>query len=89
MAQFRGIIKSGRSEASRLGHKTTGLNVLGNGWASGVEARLEYSGNEDIIIIYGTHGSNGMEHKKEIGTIQFDSNNELCFFPASTGTIKI
>ena len=32
MARFRGTVKGGRGEGSRLGHKNSGLTLRGNTW---------------------------------------------------------
>ena len=64
MAQFRGTVEGGRSVASRLGHKTTGLATECNGWDTGVKVEAQW--NEklqcDEFYIFHTNGSS-MKHK--------------------------
>ena len=64
MAQFRGTVEGGRSIASRLGHKTTGLATECNGWDTGVKVEAQW--NEklqcDEVYIFHTNGSS-MKHK--------------------------
>jgi len=59
MAQYRGTIQGNRSQASRLGHKTTGLNVACNGWSAGVSVDARYldKKDQDVFLIYATGGS--------------------------------
>lgn len=40
MAHFYGTIKGGRGEASRLGHKSTGLHTVAASWSGAVEVDL-------------------------------------------------
>lgn len=40
MAHFRGTVRGGRTEASRLGHKTTGLSVNAASWEGAVSVYL-------------------------------------------------
>ena len=62
MARFRGIVKSGRGESTRLGHTSTGLSTHCNGWDGGIAV---YAGNSngtqpgaDRFVVYVTGGSN-------------------------------
>jgi hypothetical protein len=59
MAQFRGTVQGGRSEASRLGHKNTGLTTTTNGWSGGVKVEAIYRQDfdADVFHIYATSGS--------------------------------
>ena len=54
MAQFRGTIQGGRGEASRLGHKSSGLTLQANGWDIGAEVSLRWNAQEqrDELCIY-------------------------------------
>jgi len=36
MAQYRAVIKGSRGEASRLGHKSSGIRAEVNGWNLGI-----------------------------------------------------
>lgn len=58
MAQFRGTVQGNRSEASRLGHKTTGLTTTCNAWDVGVRCEAVHVDGGDIIRVYATGGSN-------------------------------
>lgn len=40
MARFRGTVRGGRGEGTRLGHKTTGLKTVAKGWGGEVHVRL-------------------------------------------------
>lgn len=42
MARYRGTVRGGRGEASRLGHKTTGLTTVAKSWHGIIETRLYY-----------------------------------------------
>ena len=59
MAQFRGTVRGNRSLASRLGHKTSGLNVTCDGWNIGVTCYAYYNeeSGKDEIRVYKTSGS--------------------------------
>ena len=61
MAHFRGTVQGNRTEASRLGHKSTGLVTTCNGWHVGVtcKAFVAEDTGEDIIRVFVTGGSNG------------------------------
>lgn len=59
MAQFRGTVKGGRTEASRLGTKSTGMVTTCNGWRVGVTCTIEHNTetDEDEVRAYVTSGS--------------------------------
>ena len=59
MAQYRGSIEGARGSATRLGHKTTGLRVVANGWQAGIEVRAYHEEGEDCFDVLLTGGSNG------------------------------
>lgn len=59
MAQFIGFIRGGRGEASRLGHKTTGLTAEARGWTTGAEIRIAHVDGRDVVHVYRTEGSGG------------------------------
>ncbi len=68
MARFRGTVEGNRSTASRLGHKTSGLRVSGNGWNIGATVYLEVNeAGEDVVSIRLTSGSNGHKTSKCLG----------------------
>ena len=71
MAQFRATIQGGKGQASRLGHKTSGLTTTASGWTAGVRVEARHlipsdaSGKDkerdahDIFGVYENGGSNG------------------------------
>ena len=71
MAQFRGSVQGNRSEASRLGHKTSGLTTECNGWNIGVRcyAYHDEETGKDVIKVTQTHGSGYCSITKHIATI--------------------
>lgn len=62
MAHFRGTVKGNRTEASRLGHKATGLEVEANGWTGGVRVELAYNEKtgQDVALVTLSGGSGGV-----------------------------
>lgn len=64
MARFRGTVLGMKGEASRLGSKENGLNVVANGWESGihVEAYVNDEG-QDCFNVFLTKGSGGYGSK--------------------------
>ena len=74
MAQYMGIIQGGRGEASRLGHKTSGLSLQANGWDIGAEVSLRWNEQEqrDELFISLTHGSNGNGARMPLGTFALE-----------------
>ena len=44
MAAFRGLVQGGRGEASRLGHKSTGMRVEAQSWQGKVVTSLRIEG---------------------------------------------
>ena len=75
MAQYRGTIKGSRGEASRLGTKSSGLQVSANGWDIGVDVILRYDSQDqsDVVEVYLTGGSNDKKQRRLLGV--FDSNH--------------
>jgi hypothetical protein len=69
MAHFRGTVQGGRSEASRLGHKTSGLTVHANGWHKGitVEASYDEASGRDVFLVYLTGGSSVNGKRQLVG----------------------
>ena len=59
MAQFRATIQGNRGDASRLGTKSSGLDVTCNGWNLGASASVGYDEDkeEDYVNINLTTGS--------------------------------
>jgi hypothetical protein len=50
MAHFRGTVTGDKGEASRLGHKSTGLHVKANSWEGAIEVDLHYNKAQDCDI---------------------------------------
>ena len=71
MAQFRGTVKGNRSQASRLGYKTTGFETECNGWTIGVRciARYNKEADRDEIEIWETYGSDGGGVRRHLHTV--------------------
>lgn len=76
MAQFRGTVEGNRGEASRLGHKTSGLVTECNAWSIGVQCRAHHRNNEDVIQITINGGSNSARGSEVLGWI--DSSGKIC-----------
>lgn len=69
MAHFRGTVQGNRSETSRLGTKSSGLESHLNGWDLGVSVFLDYSIEDarDIATIKITRGSSYYSEEIVIG----------------------
>ncbi len=61
MAHFRGTVSGGRTQASRLGHKSTGLEVTAASWQGAVSVCLwhDASTNTDLAEVTLTRHVNG------------------------------
>ena len=73
MAQFRATIQGQRGVASRLGSKTSGLEVTANGWGLGVRVSVRHNKEtgQDIFAVYKTQGSgNNSGHEVLIAEIK-------------------
>ena len=70
MAHFRGTVKGGRGEASRLGHKTTGLTTTCNSWDLGIKVEAGHVNGQDVFKIYLTDGSRRAKLPELITTIK-------------------
>ena len=59
MAHFRATIQGARGEASRLGHKNTGITTRTNGWDIGAFVKLHYdkATDRDILTVVVNRGS--------------------------------
>ena len=53
MAHFRGSVSGGRTQASRLGHKPTGLETTAASWQGAAHVRLwhDASSNTDMVVV--------------------------------------
>ena len=76
MAHFRGIVKGGRGEASRLGHKTTGLTTTCNSWNLGIKVEAGHVNGQDVFRIYLTDGSRRAKLPQLIATITNDESSD-------------
>ena len=75
MAQFRGVLQGNRGEASRLGHKSTGLVAIVNGWKGGVRVVAQWDEEAgDTFDVYATGGSENHYGAGYIGTVDADGN---------------
>lgn len=63
MAQYYGSIRTHRRTISRVGHKTTGIAVMVDSWASGCEAEVKHEDGYDHFYVYKTGGSNNPDKK--------------------------
>ena len=83
MAHFRGTVQGNRSEASRLGHKNSGLDVTCNGWEQGIRVCARHLENgKDAFTVYANGGSGYGNKEFEIGTLfsdgEFVPSAEVC-----------
>lgn len=69
MAQFRGIIRGNRGEASRLGSKDSGLTVEAQSWQGKVVVVLDTKDGVDTATITLQQHSNGRGHR---GLVLYD-----------------
>jgi len=76
MAQFRGTVEGNRGQASRLGHKTSGLTTICNAWNIGVKCYADHRDGKDMIQIVITGGSNGARSSEYLAWI--DSSGNVC-----------
>lgn len=84
MAHFYGSVQGGRGEATRLGHKNSGIRAMAQGWNQGVSINGYYNEEEDRdeFTIYATGGGNGggsdriVAATNEFGQIEPVINNE-------------
>lgn len=51
MAHFYGAVRGGRSEASRLGHKKTGLTTIAASWQGAVRVELREVEGKDFAHV--------------------------------------
>jgi hypothetical protein len=72
MADLRGTVQGNRSEASRLGHKTSGLETTCNTWTHGVTCKAYFNEtlNDYVIAVFATGGSGHSGRFEHIATIQ-------------------
>ena len=76
MARFRGTVRGGRGEASRLGHRH--ITTTANGWDLGVNVdgdqvrRLDDDQvtYDDHFAVYATGGSSGSSRSHKIATVE-------------------
>ncbi len=51
MAHFRGTVSGGRTQASRLGHKSTGLETTAASWQGAAHVRLWHDASSDTDMV--------------------------------------
>jgi len=63
MAQYRGTVRGGRGEGSRLGHKTSGLTTVAKGWGGYIQTHLWWHiiYEEDWCSVVHHHGNGGAD----------------------------
>lgn len=79
MARFRGTVTGNRSQASRLGHPSSGLVTEANGWNCGVKVHAfvaEVDG-QDCFGIFATGGSNGAGAEQYIGHVHLSEGRPI------------
>lgn len=67
MAHFRGTVQGGRTEASRLGHKGTGITVQAQSWQGKVVVYLshdEKTGKDIAEVVLSSHHGGGVEQPR-------------------------
>ena len=71
MARFRGTVQGNRTEASRLGTPSSGLEAAADGWDLGCELKV-YVGRdgEDQVRVYLTGGSNRAIQSRFLGVFK-------------------
>lgn len=69
MAQFRATIKGTKGEASRLGHKNTGICAQVNGWTSGITVFASHHDGVDVFEVWQTEGSARGGEKRMIAQV--------------------
>jgi hypothetical protein len=69
MAQFLGSVQGQRGQVTRLGSKSSGLEVRANGWTVGVCVAATHVDGKDVFHVFRTAGSNGYGASELIATI--------------------
>lgn len=75
MSHFYAEIEGGRSEASRTGHKSTGISGHVRGWGVGVRVRGFHDDEtgKDMFRIYATGGSDGHSAEQLLALVTTDT----------------
>ena len=63
MAHFRGTVSGGRTQASRLGHKSTGLETTAASWQGAAHVRVWHdasSGTDMVVVALTQHHGAGV-----------------------------
>ena len=68
MAHFRGTVVGSGDAISRLGSKSSGLDVEANGWTTGVTIHLYHDEKKgiDYVRVWRTDGSYGDREKPQL-----------------------
>lgn len=67
MARFRGTLKGGRGQASRLGTPNSGLTTQTNGWGRGITVYAQAHGDSDRFYVHVTNGSSQAQDSRCVG----------------------
>ena len=80
MAEFRGTVQGNRGEASRLGHKSSGLTTECNTWNFGVRCRAVYNEftERNEIVVFSTSGSGYGSSDEVIAIVASDEVRHVC-----------
>jgi len=84
MARFRGTVKGGRGEASRLGSKISGITSFTSGWDIGVKVEIRYDEvlDTDVVTIFLTEGSRNYNTYIQLGEYTVDAEDNLLEYPS-------
>ena len=86
MAHFRGTIQGGRGEASRLGHKSSGLSVTAASWQGKVTIWLYEKDGVDYARIALAPHSNGAGICRELYDGPIGGEKDKAGFPIFAGS---
>lgn len=78
MARFYATVKGqGKTIASRLGGKKSGITTSTNGWTAGVDVYGSAHGEVDIFEVFATSGSSGGKSPRHLFTIRALPDGEI------------
>ena len=69
MARFQGKVSGARGTVTRLGHASSGILAVANGWNLGAEIQGRAVGDDDYFELYATRGSHGNGTATYLGRI--------------------
>lgn len=91
MARFYGELWKASQEhrtVSRTGSANSPLNAHIRGWHSGVQIYCYAAGDEDILELYLTTGSNGNVREKFIGRVVVQNEKPVLVLAQDQGSIE-